>query len=165
MKSQISKTLILALGNPILSDDAVGWEVADRLAACLPDEAFDIIKETGATLDLLSRFEGYDRLIIIDAIKLGSVPVGTVHKFTLDELNSTIRRSSAHDINFATAFSMGKQLGYDIPNDVRIYAIEVKELNRFSEGCTPEIKSKLDCITQQITSQLHETACLRSDRI
>ena len=30
------KTLILALGNPILSDDGVGHEVADRLAERLP---------------------------------------------------------------------------------------------------------------------------------
>jgi hypothetical protein len=30
-----------------------------------------------------------------------------------------------------------------IPEDVRIYGIEVKELSRFSQGCTPEIAEKL----------------------
>jgi len=150
------KTLILALGNPILSDDAVGWEIADRLATGLPKETFDIIKESGATPDILSRLEGYDRLVVIDAIQLGSAPVGTVHRFSLDDLNSTLRYSSAHDINFATAFSMGKELGYDMPADIRIYAVEVKELNRFSEGCTPEVSGKLDQITRQICRELQE---------
>lgn len=152
------KTLILALGNPILSDDAVGWEIADRLTTVLPKESFDIIKENGATLDLLCRFKGYDRLVVIDAIQLGSAPVGTVHRFSLDDLNSTLRYSSAHDINFATAFSMGKELGYDMPADIRIYAVEVKELNRFSEGCTPEVSGKLDHITRQICRELQEKA-------
>lgn len=38
------KTLILALGNPILSDDAVGWEIADRLTTGLPKETFEKAK-------------------------------------------------------------------------------------------------------------------------
>jgi hypothetical protein len=33
--------------------------------------------------------------------------------------------------------------GSHIPEDVRIYGIEVKELSRFSQGCTPEITEKL----------------------
>lgn len=157
-QSAISKTLILALGNPILSDDAVGWEIADRLSSNLPEQTFDIIKESGATLDLVSRFEGYDRLVILDAIQLGSAPVGTVHRLTLNDLNSTVHYSSAHDINFATALSMGKELGYRVPADVRIYAVEVKELRRFSEGCTPEVRDKLDDIALEISRDLRETA-------
>ena len=49
------KTLFLALGNPIVSDDAVGWEVADRLAALPVAEDADFLKESGATLDLIGQ--------------------------------------------------------------------------------------------------------------
>lgn len=148
------KTLILALGNPILSDDGVGWEVADRLAQRLPEEEFDFLKESGATLDLLRRFEGYDVLIVIDAIQLGTAPVGTVHRFTLEDFRSTVRYSSAHDINLATALSMGRRFGYDVPDDVRIYGIEVKELRVFAEGCTAEVAGKLDAVTDEILQDL-----------
>lgn len=150
----MGKTLILALGNPIVSDDGVGWEVADRLLAILPPDSADVLKESGATLDLLGKFAGYDRLVVVDAVQLGNVPVGTLTRFTLDDFRSTIRYSSAHDINFATAFEMGREMGYALPSDVRIYAIEVKELRRFAEGCTPEVQACLDTITRTIASEL-----------
>lgn len=150
----VMKTLILALGNPIVSDDAVGWEVADRLVAMLPTGSVEVLKESGASLDLLGAMAGFDRLIVLDAIQLGTAPVGTVHKFSLEDFSSTVRYSSAHDINFATAFQMGRQFGYSMPGEVRIYAIEVKELRRFADECTPEIKSRLDDIAKRIASDL-----------
>jgi hydrogenase maturation protease len=148
------KTLILALGNPILSDDGVGWEIADRLAAVCPPDKVDILKESGATFDLLAKFAGYDRLAIIDAIQLGKGPVGTVYRFTLEDLQSTVRYSSAHDINFATAIAMGRDLQYPIPDDIRIFGIEVKELRRFSEHCTPDLQLKVEGIAREILEDL-----------
>ncbi|MBM4142773.1 MAG: hydrogenase maturation protease [Lentisphaerae bacterium] len=153
-KATVGKTLILALGNPILSDDAVGWEVADRLAPRLPAERYDVLKESGATLDLLRRLAGYDRLVVIDAIQLGNGPAGTVHRLTLEDLRSSVCHSSAHDINFATAFALAARFGYVVPADIRIYAVEVRELRRFAEGCTPEVAGKLDAIAEGILSDL-----------
>ncbi|MHC4738363.1 MAG: hydrogenase maturation protease [Planctomycetota bacterium] len=146
------KTLILALGNPILSDDAVAYEVADRLAKrCIE---VDIIKSSAATMDIIPKLAAYERLVVIDSVQLGSSPPGTVHRFSLDELADTVRSSSPHDINFATAFQMAKEWGYDIPLDIRIYGIEVKELLKFSEAFTPEVAEKLDEITEHIFGEL-----------
>jgi len=152
------KTLILALGNPILSDDGVAHEVADRLAEPLQAEGaqYDIIKSSAATMDIIPKLAGYERLIVIDAVQLGSAPLGTVHHFTLSDLASTVRPSSPHDINFATAFQMAGQWGYHIPADIRIYGIEAKELSKFSQGCTPQITQKLDEIVEHILSDLVE---------
>ncbi len=162
------KTLILALGNPILSDDGVAHEVADRLAKRLksssttPNPAlsevegmqYDIIKSSAATMDIIPKLAGYHRLVVVDAVQLGSAPFGIVHRFNLTDLASTVRPSCPHDINFATAFQMAKQWGYHIPEDIRIYGIEVKELSRFSQGCTPEIAEKLNRIVEHILSDL-----------
>jgi len=165
------KTLILALGNPILSDDGVAHEVADRLAKRLksssttPNPAlskvegtqYDIIKSSAATMDIIPKLAGYERLAVVDAVQLGTAPLGTVHRFSLSDLASTVHPSSPHDINFATAFQMARQWGYHIPEDVRIYGIEVKELSRFSQGCSPEITEKLHEIVEYILCDLQET--------
>lgn len=153
----VGRTLVLALGNPILSDDAVGWELADRLVGKLDGKQFTILKESAATLDLLRRLEGYERLVVLDAIQLGTQPVGTLHRFTLQDFASTIHYSSAHDINFATALQMGKDFGYNTPEDVLIYGVEVKELRRFAEGCTPEVAVELDALAEQIVQDLQGT--------
>ena len=154
------KTLILALGNPILSDDGVAHEIADHLQERLQslrmrvNTQYDIIKSSAATMDIIPKLVGYNRLIVIDAVQLGSVPIGTVHHFSLEDLASTVRKSSPHDINFATAFSMAEQWGYHIPADIRIYGIEVKELSKFSQGCTPEVTEKLQEIAEHILTDL-----------
>jgi len=154
------KTLILALGNPILSDDGVAHEVADRLAKRLhpsfskENAQYDIIKSSAATMDIIPKLAGYERLIVIDAVQVGTAPPGTVHHLSFDELADTIRPSSPHDINFATALSMGRKWRYDIPDDIRIYGIEVKELSRFAETCTPQVAEKLDEITEHILTEL-----------
>jgi hydrogenase maturation protease len=148
------KQLILALGNPILSDDAIAHQIADRLEEKL--NGVDIIKSSAATMDLVGRIADYDRLVVIDAIKTGSVAVGTVHRFGLDELTDTIRASCPHDINFATAFEMARKWGYAIPADIRIYGIEVEELAKFSEELTPQLAQKLDEITARILGELTE---------
>jgi hydrogenase maturation protease len=153
-KSKIFRTLFLALGNPILSDDAVGWEIADRLERILPPGAADFMRESGATLDLIPKLTGYDRLVILDAIQLGQAPAGTLYRFTLDDFRSTVRHSSAHDLNFATAFDVGRRLGYAIPADIRVYAIEVQELRRFAEGCTPAVASRLDALAEEIRADI-----------
>ena len=153
------KTLILALGNPILSDDGVALEVADRLTESLHSvegTQYDIIKSSAATMDIIPKLAGYDRLVVLDAIQLGSAPIGTVHRFSLADLASTVHISSPHDINFATAFQMAKKWGYHIPEDIRIYGIEVKELSRFSQGCTPQITEKLHDIVEHILRDLAE---------
>jgi hydrogenase maturation protease len=158
------RTLILALGNPILSDDGVAHEVADRLEERFASEnskfppkaaaQYDIVKSSAATMDIIPLLAGYQRLVVVDAIQLGSVPPGTVHRFSLADLASTVRPSSPHDINFATALQLGREWGYHIPVDVCIYAIEVKELLRFSGSCTPEVAAELDEIVEQIFSDL-----------
>ena len=78
------KTLILALGNPILSDDGVAFEVADRLVEGLCSSetqeqgGCDVIKSSAATMDIIPKLVGYERLIVIDAVQFGSAPPGTV---------------------------------------------------------------------------------------
>ncbi|MFC1737614.1 hypothetical protein ACFL1G_01020 [Planctomycetota bacterium] len=99
------------------------------------NQEVDIIKSSVATMDIIPQ------LAVVDAIQLGSAPPGTVHRFSLAELAGTVRLSSSHDINFVTALQMAKEWGYNIPADIRIYEIEVKELLRFSQGCTSESKA------------------------
>lgn len=150
------KTLILALGNPILSDDGVAHEIADRIqkhlqrSSVTSENQYEIIKSSAATMDIIPKLAGYDCLVVIDAIQLGNVAIGTVHKLSLDDLASTVRRSSPHDINFATALQMGKEWGYHVPADVRIYGIEVMELSKFSENLTPQVAEKLQIIVEEI---------------
>jgi len=62
------KTLVLGLGNSILTDDGVGCFVARELEGRLSYKGVEIMESSVGGLGLLDLLAGYDKAIIIDAI-------------------------------------------------------------------------------------------------
>jgi len=61
------KTLVLGLGNTILSDDGVGIHIARRIKEKLP--GIDVIEASAAGFRVVDEIIGYDKLILIDSIR------------------------------------------------------------------------------------------------
>jgi hydrogenase maturation protease len=164
----IPRTLLLYLGNPIAGDDAVGLQVGAQLASELraargapgsgassrgsgPEGAGPAAPSLtarefgGSPLDLLSAVEGFDRLILIDAVATGA-PLGTVQLF--DEQALSARRADAypHGLNIPEALALGRRLGAELPARIHLIGIEVAPVQRFREGLSPELRRKLPSI-------------------
>ncbi len=147
MRNDNINTLILGLGNPILSDDGVGCHVAMALKERLREPEVDVLEASIAGLDFLNMLTGYDRVIIIDAIQTGEGTPGQIYRLDLEAFNATRHVTSPHDVNFATALELGKRLGLNLPRKIDILAIEVADTSRFSEECTPEVAAAIpDCV-------------------
>ena len=149
------KTLILGLGNPILSDDSIGLRVARELEIGLnrPDVT---VMETGvAGLDFLDLLLGYDRAIIIDAIQTQGGKVGQVYRFEPEAFDATRHASTPHDVNFATALELGNRLSLDLPQRISIFAIEVQNVSSYSEECTPEVLAAIPLCIRMIIQELN----------
>jgi len=144
------KTLVLGIGNPILSDDSVGMRVAMELKSRPGKGYFDVKWASIEGLSILDEIAGYERLILIDSIKTGKGKPGDVYKLSLRDLNFASHLSSSHGVDFATAVELGKRVGYKIPEIIEIYAIEVEDNTTFAEGCTPKVKLKIPKIVDEI---------------
>ena len=142
------KTLILGIGNPILTDDSVGIRIAQKIKEECPD--LEVIETSEAGLALLDLVAGYDKLVIIDSIKTGKGEAGDVYKFGLEDLKPTLDLSSSHSLDIASAFEFGQKLGYKMPKQVSIYAVETKDNITFGEKCTQEVEGKIPFIAKQI---------------
>ncbi|GAH47123.1 unnamed protein product [marine sediment metagenome] len=144
------KTLILGVGNPILTDDSVGICVANEIKKLsLPN--VEVIETSLAGISLLEYVVGYERLIIIDSIKTEKEAPGTLYKLKLEDIGNSATTSYSHGINIRTAIGLGRKLGYKIPKIIEIYAIEIKDNTTFGEECTPAVKSKIPGIVDEIT--------------
>ncbi|OQX52354.1 MAG: hypothetical protein B5M53_08815 [Candidatus Cloacimonas sp. 4484_209] len=65
----MKRTLILGLGNPILSDDAVGIRTVEKIEKLVgKKDGIDYVKDSVAGLRILDIINGYDKLIIVDAV-------------------------------------------------------------------------------------------------
>ncbi|MCL4459900.1 MAG: hydrogenase maturation protease [Chloroflexi bacterium] len=148
------RTLILGLGNPLLSDDGVGWRVARGVYEAVKGEGIDLVESSAAGLGLLDLMEGYDRVILIDAIKTAGGKVGSLYQLGLDDLRSTPRLASPHDVDLALALEMGRALGTVIPTDLKIYAVEVEDPYTFGEELTPSLQEAVPTIINEIAKSI-----------
>ena len=142
------KTLILGIGNPILSDDGIGIRVARRFKENNP--ALEVVETSEVGMALLEILNDHDRAIIIDSIKTdGGIP-GELYKLDLADLKFSTNFPTSHGIGIATAVELGQQLGYKMPKYVSVYAVEIKDNTTFSEQCTKEIEACIPGIFNQI---------------
>lgn len=145
------KTLILGVGNPILTDDVVGIKIAREIKKGNPD--LEVIEVSEAGLTLLDHVVGYDKIIIIDSIRTERGKPGSLYKLKLEELKPTMDLSFSHGIDIATAFKLGEGLGYKMPKFVSIYAVETKDSTTFGENCTQEVERRIPFIAKQIMKE------------
>jgi hydrogenase maturation protease len=155
------KTLVLGLGNPILSDDGVGPRVAGELEARV-DGDVTVMEASLAGLNLLDLLVGYDRVIIVDAIQTEGGKIGTIYRLDLDSFKATRHAASTHDVNLATALELGKRLGLALPRKIDILAIEVADTGRFSEECTPEVVEAIPACVEMIIKELKGNGTART---
>ncbi len=147
------KTLILGLGNPLLRDDSVGLWVARKLEPIFADQPdIEVGLDYCGGLRLMERMVGFDRAIVIDAIRTGAPP-GTIHMLAPDD-TPTQRSASAHDVNLATALQLGRHAGATLPNSeqITLVGIEADDIFTFDESLTPEVEA---AIPQAIAAVLH----------
>ena len=148
------KTVILGLGNPILSDDGVGPRVARELEGRLDQQEVTVMEASMAGLSLLDLLAGYDRAIIVDAIQTAGGKAGQIYRLDPEAFDATRHAASPHDVNFATALELGNRLGLDLPRQIVIFAIEVADASTFSEECTPEVRRAVPVCVEMVVQEL-----------
>src|SRR5688572_19020846 len=115
-----ARVLVVGVGNVLQGDDGFGVEVVKRLAQRKDLSPGAVVLETGiGGMTLVQElFNGYDVLIVVDAVDRGGIP-GTTYLLeaevpNLAELPSGQRADFMADMHLATparAFVMAKALG------------------------------------------------------
>jgi hydrogenase maturation protease len=149
-----ARTLVVGLGNPILSDDGIGWRVAQRvreqLSECVSDSpsvgsSVRVVEASVGGLSLAELLVGYRRAVVIDAIMSREHAPGTVYCLKLTDLPGTLNTASAHDTNLITALHALRRFGAEVPADeaVDVVAVEAQDVTTFAEECTPVVAASI----------------------
>ncbi len=151
----MKKTVIIGLGNPILTDDGVGIKVARALRDELGSNSSIDIKELYAGgIRLLDAMTGYEKAVLVDAMVTGKRSPGTICSVSDSELGSARNIASTHDINFATALELGRMLGIRLPGDIKVFGIEAEEVERFGETLTDNVARAVPQVVRLITEDM-----------
>ncbi|HEX7392701.1 MAG TPA: hydrogenase maturation protease [Thermoplasmata archaeon] len=148
------KILILGVGNPVLSDDGVGIHVARILREKgLP--GVDVEELPASGLELLDVVLGYDKVVIVDAIKTdGGVP-GEYYILDEKDFEKSVHGASPHGINIATALALGRKIVPDrMPKEVVFIAVEAEDLVNVSEKLTEKVLAAIPGILERVAKEV-----------
>jgi hydrogenase maturation protease len=151
-------TLLLGMGNPILTDDAIGIRLAREFKRRLADQAdVTVVEECGVGgLNLLDLVAGHARLVVIDSIRTDDGVPATWYRFDGRSLHETMNMTNVHDANFATALELGRQMGMVVPEeaDCHIFAVEIADNITFSEEMTPDLEAAFPELADEIYAEV-----------
>lgn len=149
----MTSTLVLGMGNPILSDDGVGLEVARRLQEGLLPDGVDVQQSEVAGLRLLELLKGYDKVVIVDALRTGRAP-GDVVRYEARDFKGGHRYGSAHSIGLETALELGRTIGLPMPEDVTVFAIEAADVETFGEEFSPPVAAAAGKVVELVRAEV-----------
>ena len=147
------RTLVVGLGNPILSDDGIGIRVAQAVSERIGSEEVEFLEASLGGLRLAEQLEGYDHVILVDAIQTRGGTPGAIYRLTLDDIPS-YNADGAHDASLKTALQLIRQQGSKTPDDIAIVAIEAVNMLDFGETFTPEVEAAIPAAVQAVLEEL-----------
>ena len=138
----MSRALIVCIGNDLVADDGVGKAVYKELELSRLPSGTRLSYLGLGGIDLLEELEGEERLVVVDAVQLGSVP-GTVHILDWAGLPYMEPRPvSGHGIGIREAIEVGRRLYPErSPQHIHLVGIEGKCFDQLGLGLTPEVEA------------------------
>lgn len=163
-----SGTLVLGLGNLLLSDDGLGVHAIDRLRKDPRVDSSvhsDVTLLDGGTqgLSLMPHLSGFPRLLVIDAVDVGEAP-GTLVRFEGKALDGLPGKASVHQLGFADLMVAMKLLG-ESPEELVVLGAQPQS-TEWGVELTPPLQNALLSLLDLVVAQLqgwadHEMTALR----
>ena len=148
------KTLVIGIGNEILSDDGIGPRLVRSLSEMIDDPVVSFKTACCGGLEIMENIRDYERAVIIDAIHTQNGTPGDVYFFSASDFRETSNLSNLHDVNFITALHLGDILELNLPSDLNIIAVEITEDREFSEELTPLLEIRYPEILEEVSSMI-----------
>ncbi len=148
------KILILGLGNPYLSDDSAGLKVIKLLEERLSNPDIALYETSLAGINLLDFLVGYDKAIIVDAIRTPDGKPGSIYRLTPEEFDTSCHTTSSHDIGIIAAIELGKRLELAMPGVIEIIGIEAKDVVTLTEDCTADVEAAIPVAAEMIIEEV-----------
>lgn len=143
------RIIVIGLGNPVLTDDAAGIRISGLLEQKLQNVTFPenieirVTQNESGGWDILDLAEGYDVLILVDALLDKSLKPGEL-QWHNEQIVSSIRLRGIHSMDVFSALEYGKKLKLKVPDTIMVLGVGVKDIFTFSEQCTPEVEEAIE---------------------
>jgi hydrogenase maturation protease len=156
--SNTKQLTIIGLGNEMLSDDGLGIKVVRELKKRLtgPSVTFEELSVGG--LQLFDYLVGTEECIIVDALKTGAQPPGTLWRFVQTVDSEPVTLTSSHQIDLGQILGLARFMGAPLPKRLRVYGIEAEDISTFQETCTAEVSKAIPRLVDAICCDVQSSS-------
>jgi hydrogenase maturation protease len=154
--ANLQSTIVIGLGNPLMSDEGIGVYLVGKLAEKFPGlENVEFYDGGCGGMSLLYKIENRHKLILIDCAKMGE-PAGTIRRFTPDQVRSIkqLGHFSLHEVDILKVLELAAQFAA-APKEVVLFGIEPKSLELGSELSKP-LADQFENYIAMISKELKE---------
>jgi len=148
------KTIVVGLGNPILSDDGAGPRVAEELKSLMGEDDIAIEEANVGGLGLMSLLAGYQRAIIVDAVQTVDGTPGDIYQLKLEAFERSRRTGPVHDLDLLSALQIGRIAGITLPDIIEVFAIEAADVCTFGEECSQRVNEAIPVCAELIRKKI-----------
>ncbi|MGB9691271.1 MAG: hydrogenase maturation protease [Candidatus Sumerlaeaceae bacterium] len=160
---QSARVLVLAMGNDILGDDAVGFLAARALREDFESKA-EFVETGEAGLALVELLEGYDKALLLDACVTARHEVGTVLEYGPEDFSRVVA-PSPHYAGLPEVLDLAQRLELDFPREIRILALEVEDPFTVREGLSLAVEAALPRFIARARQVLGELIGAGAERV
>lgn len=147
MSNSDRRTIVVCIGNELIADDAVGFEIFNRLEG--HGNVRLEFRGVGG-IDMLPLLDGETDMIVVDAVQFGAAP-GTIHVIPWDSLPRSSSAVSAHGLGLRETMEIGATLyPGEMPERITLVGIEGRCFNRTREYMTGEVYNAIDTAVAMI---------------
>lgn len=148
----MNPVLLVALGNPLLSDEGVGVHVLEAVRQAAPP-GVDLLDSGNSGMRILHSLEGKRKVVFVDCAFLDAPP-GTLRIFTPGEVASrkALPRLSLHEGDLLQTLELASRLGI-LPNETVLVGIQPASLAP-GPDLSPLLRERFDSYVKTVLSAL-----------
>jgi hydrogenase maturation protease len=157
MLKTMPKILIIGYGNPLRSDDSLGWHAVRELSRSLESPSVEFLTCHQLTPELADKVAAAGAAIFIDALQIEESNPARPGELVVSQIVPSPGPSAfSHKLTPATLLDLGRQLYGSCP---QAYAVSLcGESFAFGEALSPPVAKALPQLIQRVCDLVREAA-------
>lgn len=153
-------SLVVGYGNPLRSDDGIGWVIAGRLATDPRFAGTDVLQRHQLTPELALDISRADLVVLVDA--RSGAPAGSVSIERVDPAVAT-GTTWSHHLSPASLVALAGEL-YGHAATVHVVSVGVGSLE-VGEGLSPAVEAAVELAMDAIAGLVNEATTVEPERV
>jgi hydrogenase maturation protease len=148
-----NRLLIMGIGNFLMGDEAVGVHAIKQFDGMEFPAGVEILDGGTGAFYLMSYFETYPKVILIDATMDGNPP-GHINLITPKFASDFPKALSTHDVGLKDLLESLEILGR-LP-EIYLFTISIQKIDHMKLELSPEVEAALPVVKQKVLDKMHE---------